>query len=85
MGERTYLNCVGAERYYLQAMRESLDFICIDVGSESSGLAITIVSKRSSLTIPFIDHCERFLGNYVLSPLEQFLKYRGMCLMQYKY
>ncbi|KAK1583597.1 hypothetical protein Q3G72_025372 [Acer saccharum] len=34
------------DAFYLKAMRERLDFICIDVGSESSGLAITISDRE---------------------------------------
>ncbi|KAI9157403.1 hypothetical protein LWI28_021962 [Acer negundo] len=51
MSEITYLNYVGAERFYQEVKRKRLDFICIDVGSKVSGLAITVVSQRSSLTI----------------------------------
>ncbi|KAK1570694.1 hypothetical protein Q3G72_005819 [Acer saccharum] len=51
MSEITYLNYVGVERFYQEAKRKRLDFICIDVGSKVSGLAITIVSQRSSLTM----------------------------------
>ncbi|KAK4850709.1 hypothetical protein QYF36_009158 [Acer negundo] len=70
-----YLNYFSPERFYNEADIKNLDFICIDVGSKCSGLAITVVSQRSSYTIPFIDRAEGFEGdNFVLSPIEKFLK-----------
>ena len=70
-----YLNYYTPERFYDEADSKNLDFIFIDVGSKCSGLAITIVSQRSSYTIPFINHAEGFEDdNFVLSSIEKFLK-----------
>ena len=62
-----YLNYYTPERFYDEADSKNLDFIFIDVGSKCSGLAITIVSQRSSYTIPFIDRAEGFEGDNFFS------------------